>query len=555
VSRTARALLSVSILCALAGALAGVAAHLAATRDQPAAPELFERDFELQRPAAGALELGDARPVTIPHPFADFDLIADLEVPAGGALDLVLRLVEPRRSAEGDMPLFHGRFAVLRLAADGRQGPAFLSREQALFDAAGNFGQAVAAGLPATVVVEARGRWLRANVAGVWHGPFEADDAHGAVMFVVRGGTGLVHGLRIDTVPRPLRLLPISWCAILGALAGLAACGLARGRLRRALPPLLLVPVVGWLAGAVLVPQLLPATEPGVAALVLAALAGVPGALGLAAARGPRSALLAAVLGLAGAFAAFEGFARLERPRIEAFEDPRLDAHFGAQSGTGPLDALTRRLHGRTAVHTVEADGQRVLCLGGGPLFEGSPDRAEWVAPIAAGRASQALGRRVECAVAPTLYGHVRQQLAMFERFYAEAFAPAVVVLAIPPWEGEASERAAAVAVLDGAGAAAAAAGPSALLELWARRRAPRVAAIADAAAMRRALDELARLSVEHGFRVVLVEPPALEAGLAAAVRAGAAEHGFERLVLPLLDAPGTAIEPLAEVLVRELGR
>lgn len=525
-------------------------AQLLAVTSVGPAPELFERDFHVVRPDGEPIEVTEARPLPVPYPFADFDLFADVEVPDGGAMDIVLRKVEPRRRAGGDMALFHGRFVALRLSANGREGPAFRTREQALFDDGFDGGQEVAPGLPATVLIEGRGRLLRANVAGVWHGPFESTDAHGAISFVVRGGIGLVRSLRIDRVPRPVRLLPITWCAIGGALLGLLAG--VRGRkepLPATLGALLAVPAAAWLAGRLLMAHVLPETEPSTTAVVLAALSGGPLAVALAG----RRRLLWAGLGLAAVLLAWEGAARAERLRLGALEDPRLDAYFGAQSGTAPFDALARRLQARTAVHTVEASGLRVMCLGGGPLFEGAPDPEEWVGPMLAAHVGRAVGEPVDAAVVPTLYSHVRQQLALFERFYAEPFAPRAVVLALPPWEGEASERPDAVAVLDGDWTPEAP-GPSVLLTLWARAAEPRVPG-SDPERLTAALDAFAERARAGGWAVVLVDDPAAPGRFREVFRLAARAHGWQHETLALLTDPGGSIPPLAAAIVAALQR
>jgi hypothetical protein len=532
------------------GALSGLLAYL--LHGVGPEPVYADRNFHLVRPADDPLLVSERRPLTIPYVFGDFDLIADVEVPDGGSLDLCVRVVEPRRGEGGDMPLFHGRFTAVRLSADGRgDGPAFRSREDALFELAEVPGQVVAAGLPTTVVVEARGRELRANTGGVEHGPFLAMDSHGFLAFVVRGGTAVVRSLRVDVVPRPVRLLPWAWCGLIGAGLGIAAHLLARGRTVRVAASLSLVPL-GALGGSwALVVDLLPESEPAVSSLVALALVGAPAALLLAVGKSARSGLLLGLLGIATVPLTWSAVAERESHLLASLEDPRLDACLGALSATAPLDALARRLHGGTAVHMPEALGARILFLGGGQLFEGHPDRELWVAPFVAGRAARQLRRAVDFAVAPTLFGHTRQQVEMYLRFYRQRFDVAAIVLAIPPWEGEASEDSAAVAWLDGAGPASGDA-----LDLWTawqRRGASPISPLAGPGVLRDAVARLAAAAQEDGTPLVVVLPPTLPPELAAEVEAGA-EGAAVVLTLPLAEDPSATVDPLAEAIARAMG-
>ncbi|MGA1606080.1 MAG: hypothetical protein ACO4CT_03790 [Planctomycetota bacterium] len=532
------------------GALAGLLAFL--LLGVGPSPAYADRNFHLVRPIDDPLLVSERRPLTIPYVFGDFDLIADVEVPEGGSLDLCVRVVEPRRGKDGDMPLFHGRFTTVRLSADGRgDGPAFRSREDALFELAGVPGQVVAAGLPTTVVVEARGRELRANTGGVEHGPFLAMDSHGFLAFVVRGGTAVVRSLRVDVVPRPVRLLPWAWCGLIGAGLGIAAHLLARGRTVRVAASLSLVPLAALGGSWALVIDLLPESEPAVSSLVALALAGAPAALLCASARSMRSRLAFGLLGLASVPLAWSATAEWESHRLASLEDPRLDACFGALSATAPLDALARRLHGGTAVHMPEALGARILFLGGGQLFEGHPDREQWVAPFVAGRTARQLRRAVDFAVVPTLFGHTRQQVEMYLRFYRQRFDTAAVVLAIPPWEGEASEDPAAVAWLDDSDSPAGTG--SGLWTAWNRRTAPRVSPLPRSGVLRDAVGRLAAAAQEDGTPLVVVLPPGLDPELAAEVEAGA-DGVAVVLTLPLAEDPAATVEPLADAVAKAMG-
>lgn len=536
-----QALLEDGVLGAFAGLLAWLLLGLGAP------PDYSDRDFHLVRPVDDPLLVSERRPLTIPYVFGDFDLVADLEVPDGGSLDLCVRVVEPRRGVDGDMPLFHGRFTALRLSADGSEGPSFRSREDALFELADVAGQPVAAGLPTTVVLEARGRELRANTGGVEHGPFFATDAHGFLAFVVRGGTAVVRSLRIDVVPRPIQLLPLAWCGLLGAAIGFLVHGLARGRALRPVAALSLVPI-GALGGSLAVlSDLVPESEPQISSILAIAFAGVPAALLVAAARRKVQGVILAALGVLAVPLSWSVVASEESHLISSLEDPRLDACFGALSATAPLDALARRLHGGTAVHMPESASDRVLFLGGGPLFEGHPDRARWVAPFAAARVGARLRREVDFAVVPTLFGHTRQQVEMFDRFYRGRFDAAAVVLAIPPWEGEASEAPRSIEWLDGRDRTTE--DGSSLLDSWQRRAAEPVTALSTPGALGAAVSRLAAALVEDGLPLVVVLPPELDPALAGEVRAVAAERGVTVLDLPLVGDPEASVEPLAEAI------
>ena len=164
-TRTRLALVFRLLFCAYGFAIgaAGVALVGAGT---PRAPEIYDRPFHLGRGPDDPFEVTETRFLSIPWPFADFDLFATVELPEDGEFDIVFRRVAPVQR-DGDMPLFHGRFSLLRLSTVA-QGPAYRTREQALFDDL-HGGQLLEAGRPATIHIEARGRRVRVNVAGVSH--------------------------------------------------------------------------------------------------------------------------------------------------------------------------------------------------------------------------------------------------------------------------------------------------------------------------------------------------------------------------------------------------
>ncbi|MBI5850919.1 MAG: hypothetical protein HZB39_07810 [Planctomycetes bacterium] len=368
--------------------------------------------------------------------FGDFDLWCEIEVQDGAELEIAVRLVEPVLR-EGGIEPCHARFSVLRLST-AADGPAFRTREQALFQddprSSARGGVRIAGGLPATVTLGARGRSVEANVAGQKLGPFATTDAHGQLAFVARGGMAALRSLEIRPVPRPLRLLPIGWGAILGAGLGALIAGLASRSRARAVFALSVVPLAAWGVSAVVTVHLLPECEPETVSLVLAAFAGAPRALALA----RRTRAIAVIVGIVAFAAVIETVARSEAVRLRPLEDPRLTAWFGDDSGIAPYDALARRMTARDAAHTTKPDGERVVFLGGGSLWESDPDYAKGIAPLACGRASRALaGKKLDGATMPTLASHLRQQLACWERWYERAFAARAIVLAIPAWESE----------------------------------------------------------------------------------------------------------------------
>ncbi|MDA1222852.1 MAG: hypothetical protein O3B85_12580, partial [Planctomycetota bacterium] len=293
--------------------------------------------------------------------------------------------------------------------------------------------------------------------------------------------------------------------------------------------------------------DLVPESEPQISSVLALAFAGVPAALLIAWSRRMAQGVILAALGVLTVPLSWSVVAEEESHLLASLEDQRLDACFGALSATAPLDALARRLHGGTAVHMPESAADRVLFLGGGPLFEGHPDRARWVAPFAAARVGARLRREIDFAVVPTLFGHTRQQVEMFARFYRRRFDAAAVVLAVPPWEGEASEAPGAIDWLDGRYSAAEPGFP--LLTSWQRRVAEPVTALSTPRALGEAVARLAAALAEDGLPLVVVLPPELDPALAEEVSVAAAERAVTVLTLPLVGDPEAAVEPLADAI------
>ncbi len=404
-----------AVIVVLAATAAGALGSLLASAWLPTPPVLHDQDFRMLRGEDDAYDVRPGHPLILPFPFADFDMASDIELAADTDLDLVVRHVEPVLRDEG-MPLFHARFAAIR-SSTRAEGEPVRTREDALFDRFMDGGVKLAPGRVATITLEARGRVVEGNVAGVPIPPFATTDAHGALAFVSPRGHALVHTLTVQRVPRPLRLMPIGLAAIGGAVLGLALAWL-RGSTRRALAALLAVPAVAWVGGALVLHQLVPECEPDRASVVLIALAGAPAALALARLRRP---FLAALIGAVCAFAMFELATRVEVPRLAPFEDPRLTACFGWGSDSTPFDVLVPRLRARAEVHVPTPSKHRVFFLGGGMLYEGGADREDWVGPLAANAAHRSLGEPVDGVVVPTLYSCAFQQLALFQKVLRRA--------------------------------------------------------------------------------------------------------------------------------------
>jgi hypothetical protein len=520
------------------GPIAAVLAALAAESSLPPAPELHEHDFRFERKDGSPLEITPDRPLILPFGFGDFELWFELEAPVGGEVDVVARLVEPTLRDRGLAP-FHARYSLLRLSTV-QDGEPFRTREAALFDddpaAVARGGVRIAGGLPATVTVSARGRCLAANVAGRRLPTWTCTDAHGQLALVVRGGSALVHAMELRAEPRPLRLLPVGWCALAGLGIGLAIAWLAharpRGRPLRLAAAFAVLVLGGAAGGRLVLAHVLPEAEAEQLPIVATALAFAPLAIALA----RRIAFPELAVGVLAAFAALEYATRSEAPRLRPFEDARLTAYLGEDSGPAAFDVLVPRMRARDAAHTALASGERVVFLGGGPLFESDPDYAHGVAPLACARAARALPpRRFDGATMPTVASHLGQQLACWSRWYERAFDARAIVLALPAWEAEPLVDPNAAAVL--AGAVAPAPWPLRCLELVARAAAGTVVG-ADPATWSARLADFATRCAARGTRLLLLVDPALATPYREALASVVAQHGLAVLELdPVNDA------------------
>ncbi|MBM4059808.1 MAG: hypothetical protein FJ265_01755 [Planctomycetes bacterium] len=412
-----------SLLLVLCGCLGGYCTFsLVPAELRSGIPGLHRHDYRLERTASTSFEVSEAKWFSVPFLYADFDLTMDVELGEAMDLDVVLRLVEPRILGRS-YTQFHGRFTVLRLSTNGA-GPAWRTRDEALF-APRSGGAELAAGHTATVWIEARGRSLRANVAGKWYPWVVADDHCGQLALVARGGQAALQRLVIRDLGLGRGVFWSWWFWLgLGAALGLAAAGaaaLARAGLARTVG--LGVIVAGLPAATVLraatAPLQLPEPTtmaghllaPAIAVLIVAGLRFWP--LRVAAAAG----LLAMVL-----------FGAPWREHRQ--DDWQLDEVFGPASGQTPCEALAQRVRGPFEIHDVAPATHRVFLLGGQLLY----DRAtptEHLEPLLAGDLRVLLQHKVDVPCLPTVDGHSRQQWQLFERFFG-GYRPAVIVFGVP---------------------------------------------------------------------------------------------------------------------------
>lgn len=436
--------LAVLLLGALAGGAAGWLAR-AGGRPEPERGQLslHRADFHMERRADDALEVTPAKWLQLPQLFGDFDLTCDLEIAEDTDLDLLLRKVEPRQLGSQFLP-FHGRFQVLRLSTR-RDAPAWRDRVEALLGPPG--GVSLAAGLVATVTIQARGRRLAANVAGKRLPDVLADDEHGGLAMIAHGGKAVVRSLHIDNLHEPgdgltdvqayfadprLTMASLRWPlagAALGAL--LAALALVcRRPWPVAVAALVALPGVAWPARGWLLGGQLPLLQPEPLTLLAITVVGVPlwclVALGGIWRWGLAGAGAAAWLWLA-----FQAMS-IERPR--SAPAPELDALFGPDAGEGIAEALAARVRGPRAIHVPDAHPHRVFLLGGQQLWDRrAPD--EHLELLLAGELVAALGKPVDVPCLPTIDGWSAQQWRLFSTCYA-GYRPQVLVFGVAREEG-----------------------------------------------------------------------------------------------------------------------
>jgi hypothetical protein len=370
-------------------------------------------------------EVSDARPLTVPWVYGDFDLQMDVELAAGVTLDLLLRRVELRQIGNRLEP-FHGRFTTLRLSAD-RGGEPWFARERLLLGDRDAAGAELASGVMATVWVAARGRQLEGNVAGRRLPPFVADDVHGSFVLVARGGTATVKTLHIHPrgVPPAWLWSPWTWLGfgMLGGLllwTGVLAFGgsALAGGLGYAGAAWL---AVRWLAGAVP-----PLWHPPPAALL--ALLGAATCCALVGVGRRRCRWLWPAVAL--------GLLWLVPPLH--LDEGALDRLFGPCAGSALVEAHAQRVRSGSeicGIHDVAPVAHRVFLLGG-ELVYGLDAPERHLELLLTGGLRVAMQARVDVPCLATADGWSGQQWALFERFY-QGYRPDVIVLGIAALEGD----------------------------------------------------------------------------------------------------------------------
>lgn len=433
------------LCCAFAGSLvAGLVPEGLVANCQR---DIQQKKFVLSRPQDNLVEVTEARWLFLPFLWGDFDLQMDLEVSEGAEIDLLLRQVEPRMVGSELLP-FAGRFSVLRLSTEG-DGVGWRTREEALLGPPKN-GVGLGAGHLATVWIEARGRKLRANVAGKAQPWFDVDDIYGMFTMIAKGGKAVIHRLEITPLPWTGMWLYSRWTwAGFGVLSGavLAVLALLLKRRLRLLSSGLMVVVVAWLlvrdanldlafplvSGmwltlivpllfgvlVVVLPErggkwlLLPVLVVGLFAVLRDAVPwpGLTKAMSELTDRGVRG-IVDGVVGAA-----------------KATDSSEIDAVFGPKAGAQISEAHGLLVRGANGLLDVERDAPCVFLLGGQRLYDlGMP--SDHTAMMLATQLQGHLRVPVEVPALPTADGFSSQQWEVFDRFYWP-FRPDVVVLGI----------------------------------------------------------------------------------------------------------------------------
>jgi hypothetical protein len=388
---------------------------------------LRTEDYRFERKADKVFEVSDASWFLVPWLYGDFDLHMDVELAEGMELDILLRQVEPRIVGDKFLP-FHGRFSVLRLSSKA-DAPGWRTREQALFGPHDG-GVELAPGYVATVWIQARGRLLRANVAGKWQPWFLADDEYGMTALVARGGKAALHNLVIQSKGQQRAWLWSRWLwAALGALG--AAMLLAIGHARGERPiwfvtagPLLLASA--WLFAGVGSLELSLPPPTALLQILVAALA-----IALSSQRWVRGPWLLAML--AGALLLVWNSDRQLR-----HDGSALDPVFGPHSGNMVSEALAQRVRGPFGVHLVGPAAHRVFLLGGNLLYDrGTP--TEHLEPLLGGELRAGVRAAVDVPCLPTVDGYSQQQWRLFSGFFT-GYRPNVIVFGVPRDEAAVDE-------------------------------------------------------------------------------------------------------------------
>lgn len=391
--------------------------------------------YRLMRSATDPYELTPAKWLFEPHRYGDFDLKATIELGEETTMDFLVRQVEPRLVGDVLQP-FDGRFAVLRIST-AAAGAAWLDREAALLGDL-NAGHKLAPGIPATLWLQARGRTLRANVAGQWLPPFEADDRYGMQTMLVRGGSAVLRNFVIEPMPPAQPWLHARWFwGLVGAAVGIALAGLGvatRAKTGAVVYAGLAAAVIAHFAAGRLEPLPLAMLEPRGMLEVLLGLALAAAFLVVPSRRRlPAATATFVVCVVGGGWLVANGAARIERPRLPAPDQAdELAATFGTQVGNGYAEALAQRVRGDLFVHCIGQAERNVMLLGGRLLYgsrtAAEPDSLE---PYLMTALVTATGRKYDAPTLPTPDGHTAQQWRLFERFF-QGYRPEAIVFGVP---------------------------------------------------------------------------------------------------------------------------
>ncbi|MCR9245330.1 MAG: hypothetical protein NXI31_09880 [bacterium] len=367
----------------------------------------------------------DSRRLPVPFAFGDFDLQAEIELAEGATVDIIVRRVEPRRIG-AEMEPFHGRFSVLRLSAD-KNGPAWLSREDALLGDREAGGVDLAPGHTATVWIKGRGRALDANVAGRKLPRFLADDLHGSFLIVARGGSAVVRSLLVTPHGLATPWLWNEWTWVLaGALLGVLLATVIRMRGASPWRPGVALVLAVWvLAGS---QQVAPLQYPPPGTM-LAYLFGCGAVVFLLV---PRTRWVAGL-----------GVIVLVTAPPLRHSTASLDEVFDRDAGSQLVEAHAQLVRGPFMIHDPSPVARRVFLLGGQWLYARIPESASpddhlegFVTAELRSRLGLVRTERIDVPCLPTLYGHATQQWDMFSRYYT-GYRPEVIVFGVTGIEAE----------------------------------------------------------------------------------------------------------------------
>ena len=426
--------LAAFVLLSLAGMLAGHFS-VACRRPEPRQGELgiHREPFLMTRSAGDPFLVTESAWLELPMLREDFDLMADVELAEGAELDVVLRRVEPRPLQAVSLPA-QSRFCALRLSTLAAGEP-WRTPESALFGEPG--GVKLGGGLPASLEVKARGRKLSGSVAFKPLPDAFAQDDHGSLVLVARGGTVAVRTLHVKPLPRnagvDARWLGLSCGIALGAFSAWRRRGPVRALWSAA--ALVAAPVAFTIA---VQPALLPLTQTDPLDEWVAATSGAPLAFVLLLV-GRSRALAACLLALAATASGAALSERVGAMRMRFPSTPRLDAVFGQGARETITETLGRRIRGPQSIHVPSAPepGQsRVFLLGGQLMWRRGAAPDQHVEPLLLGELRGADQKKpaVEPISLPTEDGWSTQQWELFDRFF-RGYAPAVVVLGVPRYE------------------------------------------------------------------------------------------------------------------------